>query len=709
MKIALCIAMWMLTIGMSYLIGDIAFGSDISEYLDMTNVTAAYVGGGLVIVLVYGLWYFLRRENKWLDIFVPACALFLWGLAKKEELYAGGRGALYSIASRLRESYGLRTGFTDMEYVDARSVTFFVVFVTAILMFFSAYMICRYNSLMIAIALVLLFMSLGAVLSVHASPQGMIISAVAVIVLRYLLMRGGQGISFVWNIAVPLSCMAVCLLAALVMYNGAYEKGVQLQPKIIDLADSIEYRLVGDNGNGYSNYYRIDDKHVNPTDEVVDEIVRDELPEGNLYISSRRYTTYEDGTWRGRDAGYSYESDIYTDYDRSVFAELERDARDVASGRNTFSLALMSDIQRFIRNRMTYTTEPGGFAEEDPVMYALYEGHEGYCIHFASAAAIAFRCLGIASRYDVGYMIPSSAWTRQEDGTYRALVLEKYSHAWTEAYSEDDGEWLVVDATPTGDMEDMLGIQGQPEQSIGDASEAAGNEQSDPADESSLADESDLTDESDFTEDVTDEDGLTEDVTEGDAVSDSPELTETTKAGETGGNTAGSTEDAESGGTGAKASAENSKMPEIPACAAGAVMALIAVIILLELRRRTIIAQRRRRLKSRNRINAIYELSDAMYGMLEFAGMTEGASEDDADYARVVSERCKIIKGDEFEKFVECVQAAVYGQVAPGDEQIKSAAKLYNNIRAYTYLSLGFRDRLVWRYVKCYDTAGRVR
>ena len=73
--------------------------------------------------------------------------------------------------------------------------------------------------------------------------------------------------------------------------------------------------------------------------------------------------------------------------------------------------------------------------------------------------------------------------------------------------------------------------------------------------------------------------------------------------------------------------------------------------------------------------------------------------------------RAKIayIKGDEFTEFIKWVQAAVYGRVEPDDRQIAAARKLYTKVRAYTYLGLGFKDRFVWKYVKCYDCGGRRR
>ena len=143
------------------------------------------------------------------------------------------------------------------------------------------------------------------------------------------------------------------------------------------------------------------------------------------------------------------------------------------------------------------------------------------------------------------------------------------------------------------------------------------------------------------------------------------------------------------------------------------VVVVLAVILIMWgaviFRRRTIVARRRRRLVGRNRISAIYEMSTAMYDMMVFSGAIENVSENDTEYADTVTESCSFIKGDEFTEFIKWVQAAVYGRVEPDDRQIAAARKLYTKVRAYTYLGLGFKDRFVWKYVKCYDCGGRRR
>lgn len=704
MRVVLGLAVWALSLGMTYLVGDIAYSSDINKYMDSTNLVGAYIIGSLVIALVYSLWYILRKEQRILDIVVPVTVLLGWGLARRKLLYAGGKGMVYSIAYDLKKVYGIKTGLIDLDYVSVSAVTEFVLFIVAVSMFFATYMIYRCNSLMIAIGLAFLFMLAGATLSVPVSAPGVVLTVLSLIVARYVLMRMGQPLSVVWNIAVPVTVFAACLVVTLLVYDSVYDRGVKEQGKLLDMVDNMEYFLSGESNKGYSGYYKVDDSEVNPGDEVVDEIIREDKPQGNLYVKSRSYVTYENGSWHGRADGHSPDDEVMVYYDKDTFARYESEIQGYAPDKK-FSNEVMDKLVTYIRQHMSYTTAPKKFTEgEDPVNSAMYDVHEGYCVHFASAAAVGFRILGISTVYNTGYVVPSSAWIKQSDGTYRAVVLDKYSHAWIEAYSEDAGDWVIVDATPLGDRADTLGIPKEPDYS-GDNT----------ADNSS-----DDTEEPETSEETSSPDVTTEATT--DSTTQMSENTEVTT--ETDGDS--------SNGTG-----ENGNQVDVPNDGSGdaqsgspgdagdglselvqnrvfrTVVVVLAVILILWgaviFRRRTIVARRRRRLVGRNRISAIYEMSTAMYDMMVFSGAIENVSENDTEYADTVTESCSFIKGDEFTEFIKWVQAAVYGRVEPDDRQIAVARKLYTKVRAYTYLGLGFKDRFVWKYVKCYDCGGRRR
>lgn len=704
MRVVLGLAVWALSLGMTYLVGDIAYSSDINKYMDSTNLVGAYIIGSLVIALVYSLWYILRKEQRILDIVVPVTVLLGWGLARRKLLYAGGKGMVYSIAYDLKKVYGIKTGLIDLDYVSVSAVTEFVLFIVAVSMFFATYMIYRCNSLMIAIGLAFLFMLAGATLSVPVSAPGVVLTVLSLIVARYVLMRMGQPLSVVWNIAVPVTVFAACLVVTLLVYDSVYDRGVKEQGKLLDMVDNMEYFLSGESNKGYSGYYKVDDSEVNPGDEVVDEIIREDKPQGNLYVKSRSYVTYENGSWHGRADGHSPDDEVMVYYDKDTFARYESEIQGYAPDKK-FSNEVMDKLVTYIRQHMSYTTAPKKFTEgEDPVNSAMYDVHEGYCVHFASAAAVGFRILGISTVYNTGYVVPSSAWIKQSDGTYRAVVLDKYSHAWIEAYSEDAGDWVIVDATPLGDRADTLGIPKEPDYSGDNTADNSSDDTEDPE-----------TSEETSSPDVTTE-ATTDSTTQ---MSENAEVTTETDGDSSNGTGENGNQvdvpndgsgDAQSGSPG---DAGDGLSELVQNRVFRTVVVVLAVILILWgaviFRRRTIVARRGRRLVGRNRISAIYEMSTAMYDMMVFSGAIENVSENDTEYADTVTESCSFINGDEFTEFIKWVQAAVYGRVEPDDRQIAAARKLYTKVRAYTYLGLGFKDRFVWKYVKCYDCGGRRR
>lgn len=82
-------------------------------------------------------------------------------------------------------------------------------------------------------------------------------------------------------------------------------------------------------------------------------------------------------------------------------------------------------------------TPPG----EDFVSYFLTESRRGYCMHYASAAALLLRAEGIPTRYVSGYLA-------QLSDTGEAEVPDSSAHAWVEIYLDGYG-WYPVEVTPS--------------------------------------------------------------------------------------------------------------------------------------------------------------------------------------------------------------------------------------------------------------------
>ena len=78
--------------------------------------------------------------------------------------------------------------------------------------------------------------------------------------------------------------------------------------------------------------------------------------------------------------------------------------------------------------------------ETDFAMWFLENGESGYCVHFATAAVVLLRTVGIPARYVTGYMFQGKAGDA-------VTVTADRAHAWAEYYDPERG-WCVLDATP---------------------------------------------------------------------------------------------------------------------------------------------------------------------------------------------------------------------------------------------------------------------
>lgn len=144
------------------------------------------------------------------------------------------------------------------------------------------------------------------------------------------------------------------------------------------------------------------------------------------------------------------------------------------SAENADALKTARELAEYYQNAIPYTLRPGMTPyRKDFINYFLLENRRGYCAHFASAAVLIFRYLGIPARYVEGYAVDpadiSENGTLLEEARYedyydgRSLlgteavvsveVTDANAHAWVEVYEEGLG-WITVEVTPASDEEE---------------------------------------------------------------------------------------------------------------------------------------------------------------------------------------------------------------------------------------------------------------
>lgn len=108
----------------------------------------------------------------------------------------------------------------------------------------------------------------------------------------------------------------------------------------------------------------------------------------------------------------------------------------------------LEDVLAYLTENAVYNLDaPNTPKKKDFVQYFLFESKEGYCAHFASAAVLILRYLGIPARYATGYAASPGEFTPNADGTCSAVVLDRQAHAWAEIYLDGIG-WIPVEMTP---------------------------------------------------------------------------------------------------------------------------------------------------------------------------------------------------------------------------------------------------------------------
>ncbi len=119
-------------------------------------------------------------------------------------------------------------------------------------------------------------------------------------------------------------------------------------------------------------------------------------------------------------------------------------------GFSTDDPAIISSVAAYIQNAAVYNKNYSTKLEEESnVAIAFLEDYkEGVCRHYASAAVLLYRALGIPARYTVGALAEANAgvWTD---------VTASSAHAWVEVYLNGVG-WVMVEVTGgPGDTESI--------------------------------------------------------------------------------------------------------------------------------------------------------------------------------------------------------------------------------------------------------------
>lgn len=102
----------------------------------------------------------------------------------------------------------------------------------------------------------------------------------------------------------------------------------------------------------------------------------------------------------------------------------------------------LAHVRRFFSDFRYSLYQPEQPVQTDPLEHFLLHRKRGHCEYFASATTLLLRHLGVPARYVVGYAV------QEYDPTLEMFVVRKrHAHTWAIAFI--DGQWKVVDTTPS--------------------------------------------------------------------------------------------------------------------------------------------------------------------------------------------------------------------------------------------------------------------
>ena len=173
---------------------------------------------------------------------------------------------------------------------------------------------------------------------------------------------------------------------------------------------------------------------------------------------------------------FNREEKLYRDFVYSAYTQLPKEGLDRLKEEfsryndGDISTNNMEDITRkilivkdYLEENTSYTLSPGKLPPgKDYVEYFLFENKKGYCAHYASAATLMLRAMGVPARFVEGYVILPTDVDRSIDKDQKILINNRVAspnveiqisvkdynaHAWVEIYADGIG-WILQDFTP---------------------------------------------------------------------------------------------------------------------------------------------------------------------------------------------------------------------------------------------------------------------
>ncbi|MBQ8626959.1 MAG: transglutaminase domain-containing protein, partial [Agathobacter sp.] len=334
---------------------------------------------------------------------------------------------------------------------------------------------------------------------------------------------------------------------------------------------------------------------------------------------------------------------------------------------NLYRMDVATWVRTYLAYNMRYSVILDNLpAGADPVEYALTEGKEGYCMHYASAATLIFKELGVPARYVSGYIVRPSDFVWNVDEAYYLAEVEDYnSHAWVEIYLDNIG-WVPIEVTEGYEnVSEMLPTERDPQEF---ETEEPTESESESESETETETESESESESEL---PTESESESESETETKTDSESEKDTQSESEGDTE-NTEGS-----GGGQGLGGIITRDVFKEVMSFATIAVLILVAIygVKVLLVRYEYVLEQEIKKNQTRR---AVKRINKRIYRVLRLTKPLKGQLTD-AQYEQILVETYTKVSAEEWARYMDIVKKMHYSHEEISHEEMMHCYWCYKN------------------------------
>ena len=228
-------------------------------------------------------------------------------------------------------------------------------------------------------------------------------------------------------------------------HNQEYLTGTGLQNAGIESHTMTVYSFIGD---PLRPYYLSTDSEVKNDYELISALTEASGYSFTYYTTELGVITSLDGLLGTLSSSeQDYREYVYNNYLQIDDGKLRDYLYSVVynQGFSKNDPAIVQKVAKYIQNSAKYNMEYDQALEsEQDIVYAFLKNYkEGVCRHYAAAATMLFRVIGIPARYCEGLYGYLKSPTSP-------LMIENFGHAWTEVYIDGLG-WINVEVTGAGD------------------------------------------------------------------------------------------------------------------------------------------------------------------------------------------------------------------------------------------------------------------